>query len=127
MATGTLIDVLHEDGTISLAKIGRTDGYEYVVAYMVRTNRRHNGERVYDYDMQNIDVITRECINGYYDTPNEYAAGYQNIGNGFIRVLEDDSEYEPEREPDYDDDEEDESEDESVEESDEENNVNVYV
>ena len=117
---GALIDVLHEDGTISLAKIGRTDGYDYMVAYMVRTNRKHNGERVYDYDMQNIDIITRECINGYYDTNNESEAGYQNIGNGFIRVIEDDQDSEYDHNMDEDeDDSDDESEDESVEESDE--------
>jgi hypothetical protein len=114
MATCPLIDVLHEDGTISLAKIGRTDGYDYVVAYMVRTDRRHNGERVYDYDMKNIDIITHECINGYYDTNNELEAGYQNIGNGFIRVaIDEDSEYEPEKDLDMNEDE-DVSEDESV-------------
>jgi hypothetical protein len=118
MAACPLIDVLHEDGTISLAKIGRTDGYDYMVAYMVRTDRKHNGERVYDYDMKNIDIITHECINGYYDTNNEAEAGYQNIGNGFIRMsVDDDSEYEPERDLDMDEDEdedEDVSEDESV-------------
>jgi hypothetical protein len=114
MAACPLIDVLHEDGTISLAKIGRTDGYDYVVAYMVRTDRRHNGERVYDYDMKNIDIITHECINGYYDTNNEAEAGYQNIGNGFIRMsVDDDSEYEPDQGMDEDEDC-DVSEDESV-------------
>ena len=115
---GALIDVLHEDGTISLAKIGRTDGYDYMVAYMVRTNRKHNGERVYDYDMQNIEIITHECINGYYDTNNELEAGYQNIGSGFIRVIEDDQDSEYDHNMDEDEDE-DESEDESVEESEE--------
>jgi hypothetical protein len=118
---GALIDVLHEDGTISLAKIGRTDGYDYMVAYMVRTDRKHNGERVYDYDMQNIDIITYECINGFYDTNSEAEAGYQNIGNGFIRMAveeEDDEEY------DMDEDETDGiSEDESLVDESEEDEV----
>ncbi len=118
---GALIDVLHEDGTISLAKIGRTDGYDYMVAYMVRTDRKHNGERVYDYDMQNIDIITYECINGFYDTNSEAEAGYQNIGNGFIRVAVED---EADEEYDMDEDETDGiSEDESLVDESEEDEV----
>ena len=118
---GALIDVLHEDGTISLAKIGRTDGYDYMVAYMVRTDRKHNGERVYDYDMQNIDIITYECINGFYDTNSETEAGYQNIGNGFIRVAVED---EADEEYDMDEDETDGiSEDESLVDESEEDEV----
>ena len=118
---GGLIDVLHEDGTVSLAKIGRTDGYDYMVAYMVRTDRKHNGERVYDYDMQNIDIITYECINGFYDTNSEAEAGYQNIGNGFIRMAVED---EADEEYDMDEDETDGiSEDESLVDESEEDEV----
>ena len=118
---GALIDVLHEDGTISLAKIGRTDGYDYMVAYMVRSDRKDYGERVYDYDMQNIDIITYECINGFYDTNSEAEAGYQNIGNGFIRVAVED---EADEEYDMDEDETDGiSEDESLVDESEEDEV----
>ncbi len=124
MATGTLIDVNTEDGTL-LAKIVDETEDTYSIRYLSPIKRKYNGTIMYDYE-ESPDEIEKGCVSGFYDTCDESVAGYLKIeGGGFIIDGDNsDDEYDPETDNDQESNADDESLcDSDEDESDSEENV----
>ena len=104
MVIGTLIDVNTEDGVL-LAKVVDETEDTYSIKYLSPIKKKFNDHRVYDYD-ECVEEIEKECVSGFYDTGDEYVAGYLKIdGVGFVYEEQYDDDYEPtsesESESDY--------------------------
>jgi len=112
----TIVDVLNEidnGQTVDLvAKIvGETVG-TFTVRYLSPTKKLHGDQVIYKYEDTTYE-IDKDCVSGYYDSPNEEDAGFTKIDDGWIQTTED-SDYTPSEEPESEDDD-----DESVVESEE--------
>jgi hypothetical protein len=87
MKQNELIDVLNDDGTIGIARVVEGKG-SYVTVQFLNPIRRDT----YAFD-DDIEVIPREAIQGFYDTDDISSTGMFKIKeNEFTKLNESDSE-----------------------------------
>jgi hypothetical protein len=87
MKQNELIDVLNEDGTIGIARVIEGKG-TYVTVQFLRPIRRDT----YAFE-DDIEVIPREAVQGFYDTDDISSTGMYKIKeNEFAKLNESDSE-----------------------------------
>ena len=102
---GQLIDVYvevqsfdtdHEpEHVIMLAKVVKEYDYKIEIRYLSETTKRYEEQVVYNFD-EEITIITKETITGYYDSTNPECAGYILIDNiGYVREEDLDDDYSP--------------------------------
>ena len=87
MKYNELIDVLNDDGTIGIARVIEGQG-SYITVQFLRPIRRNT----YTFE-DDIEVIPREAIQGFYDTDDISSTGMFKIKeNEFTKLDDSDSE-----------------------------------
>jgi hypothetical protein len=76
------------------AKIFKRNKKVYNIKYLSPTNNMTNGKTIYNYEniMYEVD---ESSITAHLKTDDEYDIGFKKVEDGFIKLSDSDSEYEP--------------------------------
>jgi len=93
----SLVDILNElengEAVDLVAKIESETPKTYTVRYLSPTTKMYGERAIYKYENVTYEV-DKECVSGYYDSPDEEDAGFTKVDGGWVQA-ESDSDYLP--------------------------------